>query len=83
MKHGPLALVDSTVPIILIIMRDGVYSKCMNALQQVVAREGRPILFCEKGDEETMKFSQKAKGDEETMKAIEIPRTVDVLQVKS
>ena len=74
LKHGPLALVDSTVPIILIIMRDGVYNKCMNALQQVVAREGRPILFCEKGDEETMKFSEKA---------IEIPRTVDVLQVKS
>merc|ERR1711881_767117 len=74
LKHGPLALVDSTVPIILIIMRDGVYSKCMNALQQVVTRDGRPILFCEKGDEETMKsmkFSQKA---------IEIPRTVDVLQ---
>lgn len=35
LKHGPLALVDSTVPIILILMRDGVYTKCMNALQQV------------------------------------------------
>jgi glucosamine--fructose-6-phosphate aminotransferase (isomerizing) len=71
LKHGPLALVDSTVPIILILMRDGVYQKCMNALQQVTAREGRPIIICEKGDEETMKWSEKT---------IEVPRTVDVLQ---
>lgn len=71
LKHGPLALVDSTVPIILILMRDGVYQKCMNALQQVVAREGRPIIICEKNDEETMKWSEKT---------IEVPRTVDVLQ---
>ena len=35
LKHGPLALVDSTVPIIMIVMRDHVFSKCMNALQQV------------------------------------------------
>merc|ERR1711899_229347 len=71
LKHGPLALVDSTVPIILIMMRDGVYNKCMNALQQVTAREGRPILICEKGDDETMKWSEHS---------IEIPKTVDVLQ---
>lgn len=35
LKHGPLALVDSTVPIIMCIMRDHVFTKCMNALQQV------------------------------------------------
>ena len=50
LKHGPLALVDKTVPIIMIIMRDNVHNKCMNALQQVTAREGRPIIVCEKGD---------------------------------
>ena len=71
LKHGPLALVDSTVPIILILMRDGVYNKCMNALQQVTAREGRPILICESGDSETMKWSEQT---------IEVPKTVDVLQ---
>lgn len=71
LKHGPLALVDSTVPIILILMRDGVYNKCMNALQQVTAREGRPILICEKDDLETMKWSEQT---------IEVPKTVDVLQ---
>lgn len=35
LKHGPLALIDATMPIVMILMRDPVYVKCMNALQQV------------------------------------------------
>ena len=55
LKHGPLALVDSEVPIMMVITRDNVFTKCMNALQQVTARDGRPILICEEGDTETSK----------------------------
>merc|ERR1711936_17072 len=73
LKHGPLALVDETVPIIMIIMRDNVHSKCMNALQQVTARKGRPIIMCEKGDTETQKLASEDR-------FIEIPKTVDSLQ---
>lgn len=71
LKHGPLALVDKLMPVIMIVTRDPVYSKCMNALQQVTAREGRPILVCETGDDETKNFSDRS---------IEIPHTVDCLQ---
>jgi glucosamine--fructose-6-phosphate aminotransferase (isomerizing) len=39
LKHGPLALVDKQMPVIMIIMRDHTYVKCQNALQQVVARQ--------------------------------------------
>lgn len=35
LKHGPLALVDKAMPVIMVITRDPVYPKCMNALQQV------------------------------------------------
>ena len=35
LKHGPLALVDPHMAMIMVITRDPVYSKCMNALQQV------------------------------------------------
>jgi glucosamine--fructose-6-phosphate aminotransferase (isomerizing) len=73
LKHGPLALVDSTVPIILILMRDGVYNKCMNAVQQVTARDGRPIIICENGDTETMSWAKDGH-------YIEVPKTVDALQ---
>jgi glucosamine--fructose-6-phosphate aminotransferase (isomerizing) len=71
LKHGPLALVDEHLPIIMIVVRDPVYTKCINALQQVTAREGSPILICQKGDEETKRFSKES---------LEIPSTVDCLQ---
>jgi len=70
LKHGPLALVDKGMPIIMICTRDGVFTKCMNALQQVTAREGRPILICNKGDMEPQKFASKV---------FEVPKTVDCL----
>lgn len=41
LKHGPLALVDKEMPVIMIIMRDACYNKCQNALQQVTARSVR------------------------------------------
>lgn len=71
LKHGPLALVDQAMPVIMVIARDPVYPKCMNAMQQVTAREGRPIVICEQGDKETQELA---------FKSIEVPHTVDCLQ---
>ncbi|XP_043526905.1 glutamine--fructose-6-phosphate aminotransferase [isomerizing] 2-like isoform X6 [Frieseomelitta varia] len=71
LKHGPLALVDDSMPVIMIVMRDPVYVKCMNALQQVTARDGKPIVICEEGDEETKMFADRV---------LEVPKTVDCLQ---
>uniref|UniRef100_A0A8C8M6L6 glutamine--fructose-6-phosphate transaminase (isomerizing) n=1 Tax=Oncorhynchus tshawytscha TaxID=74940 RepID=A0A8C8M6L6_ONCTS len=71
LKHGPLALVDKLMPVIMIIMRDHTYTKCQNALQQVVARSGRPIVICDKDDYETAKSSSRT---------IKVPHCVDCLQ---
>uniref|UniRef100_A0A8C8HLJ5 glutamine--fructose-6-phosphate transaminase (isomerizing) n=1 Tax=Oncorhynchus tshawytscha TaxID=74940 RepID=A0A8C8HLJ5_ONCTS len=71
LKHGPLALVDKLMPVIMIIMRDHTYTKCQNALQQVVARAGRPIVICDKDDYETAKSSSRT---------IKVPHCVDCLQ---
>jgi len=71
LKHGPLALIDDQMPVMMVVMRDGVYTKCMNALQQVTARDGRPIIICEEGDTETIAMATKA---------LQVPRTVDCLQ---
>ncbi|XP_077325596.1 glutamine--fructose-6-phosphate aminotransferase [isomerizing] 1-like [Lithobates pipiens] len=71
LKHGPLALVDKLMPVIMIIMRDNAYTKCQNALQQVVTRKGRPVVICDKEDLETIN----------TIKpTIKVPHTVDCLQ---
>ncbi|KAG1949258.1 glutamine--fructose-6-phosphate aminotransferase [isomerizing] 1 [Pimephales promelas] len=71
LKHGPLALVDKLMPVIMIIMRDHTYNKCQNALQQVVARQGRPIVICDKEDNETINNSSRT---------IKVPHCLDCLQ---
>ncbi|KAL4949715.1 hypothetical protein BDW69DRAFT_197855 [Aspergillus filifer] len=71
LKHGVLALVDENLPIIMILTRDGLFTKSLNAYQQVIARSGRPIVICNKDDPE---FSSA-----QTEK-IEVPKTVDCLQ---
>ncbi|XP_067673543.1 glutamine--fructose-6-phosphate aminotransferase [isomerizing] 2-like isoform X5 [Haliotis asinina] len=71
LKHGPLALVDRAMPVIMVVTRDKVFSKCMNALQQVKARHGRPILICNRTDMETQKHAYKF---------LDVPHNVDCLQ---
>ncbi|EEA20819.1 glutamine--fructose-6-phosphate transaminase (isomerizing) [Talaromyces marneffei ATCC 18224] len=71
LKHGVLALVDENLPIIMILTRDNIFAKSLNAYQQVIARGGRPIVICNENDEE-FPTSQTEK--------IEIPKTVDCLQ---
>lgn len=71
LKHGPLALIDTQMPVIMLIMRDACYVKCQNALQQVTARSGRPIIICCEDDTEMTKNAYQT---------IELPHTVDCLQ---
>ncbi|XDV48458.1 hypothetical protein PO909_017865, partial [Leuciscus waleckii] len=63
--------VDKLMPVIMIIMRDHTYNKCQNALQQVVARQGRPIVICDKEDYETINNSSRT---------IKVPHCLDCLQ---
>lgn len=71
LKHGPLALIDQAMPVIMVVTRDSVYPKCMNALQQVLARGSSPIIIAEENDTETEKYSKRT---------LQIPHTVDCLQ---
>lgn len=71
LKHGVLALVDEHLPIVMILTRDDVFAKSLNAYQQVITRKGRPIIICNENDPEFP--------TDKTFK-IEVPRTVDVLQ---
>ena len=52
LKHGPLALIDEDIPIIMVIIKDIVYDKCIIALQQVKARNGKPVIICNDNDNE-------------------------------
>ncbi|XP_065907584.1 glutamine--fructose-6-phosphate aminotransferase [isomerizing] 2-like isoform X2 [Dysidea avara] len=71
LKHGPLAMIDTEMPVIMIIMKDNTYTKCINALQQVSARAGRPIIIC---NEDDTTIEKKA------FHCLKIPKVADCLQ---
>ncbi|KAI9028083.1 glutamine:fructose-6-phosphate amidotransferase [Phycomyces nitens] len=70
LKHGPLALVDENMPVILIMTKDSLYPKVQSALQQVTARKGQPIIICNTGDANLIN----------DYKTIQVPLAVDCLQ---
>ncbi|MGE3248077.1 MAG: glutamine--fructose-6-phosphate transaminase (isomerizing), partial [Beijerinckiaceae bacterium] len=48
LKHGPIALIDETMPVIVIAPFDAVYEKTVSNMQEVAARGGRIILIGDK-----------------------------------
>jgi glucosamine--fructose-6-phosphate aminotransferase (isomerizing) len=48
LKHGPIALVDETVPVIVVAPRDALFDKTASNLQEVVARGGKVILLSDR-----------------------------------
>ncbi|KAI8804712.1 hypothetical protein BJ742DRAFT_760190 [Cladochytrium replicatum] len=71
LKHGCLALIDKSMPVILIMNQDRHYKDVENAFKQVTARGGRPIVICDENDESSL-F--------DGLTTIPVPQTVDVLQ---
>ncbi len=52
MKHGPIALIDADLPIVVIVPRDPWYDKMFNQIEQAKARGGRVIAVATEGDEQ-------------------------------
>ncbi|GHP05413.1 glutamine--fructose-6-phosphate aminotransferase [Pycnococcus provasolii] len=75
MKHGPLALIDSNLPVIVVCTKtDAVYPKMVSVIEQLRARQARLIVLCTEDDEELI--SQKDK----FASLIIVPSSVDILQ---
>ena len=51
MKHGPIALLDETMPVVAIALQDSVYEKMLSQIEQVKARNGLVIAVANHGDE--------------------------------
>jgi len=58
MKHGPIALIDETMPVIVLAPRDGSYDRMMSNLEEVRARDGQVFSFGHEGDAELAAKSQ-------------------------
>ena len=52
MKHGPIALIDENMPVVVIANRGFLYDKVISNLEQVRSREGTVIAIATEGDEE-------------------------------
>ena len=71
MKHGPIALIDEEMPVVVIATQNVLYDKLMSNIQEIKARKGRVIAIVTEGD-----TSVKALADE----YIELPRTLECLE---
>lgn len=71
MKHGPIALIDSDMPVIVIATRNAMYEKVLSNIQEIKARKGKVIALVSKGDETISKIADEV---------IELPDTEECLE---
>jgi glutamine---fructose-6-phosphate transaminase (isomerizing) len=52
MKHGPIALIDENLPIVIVSPRDHTYKKTCSNIEEVITRRGKALLFTDDPDHE-------------------------------
>jgi glucosamine--fructose-6-phosphate aminotransferase (isomerizing) len=57
MKHGPIALIDTEMPVVFIATKNSSYEKVISNIQEVKARKGQVIAIVTKGDTEVSKMA--------------------------
>ncbi len=70
MKHGPIALIDDKMPVIVIAPKQGHYDKVVSNIQEIKSRSGKIIAVVTKGDTQVKELADHV---------IEIPETSDAL----
>jgi glucosamine--fructose-6-phosphate aminotransferase (isomerizing) len=51
MKHGPIALIDENMPVVVVVPKDAIYEKVVSNIQEVKARKGRIIAVANEDDD--------------------------------
>ena len=72
MKHGPIALVDDKVPVIIISPKDFLFEKNISNMQEIMARGGDVILLTDKNGEELI--------DDNSIKKLVLPSINEFVQ---
>lgn len=57
MKHGPIALVDETLPVVFVATRDAYHEKVVSNMQEIKARKGKVVSVITTGDEHSRDLS--------------------------
>ncbi len=70
MKHGPIALIDEEMPVVIIATHNALYEKILSNVQEIKARKGRVIAIVSEGDTAISDIADTV---------IEIPETIECL----
>ncbi len=71
MKHGPIALIDSDMPVVVVATRTALYEKVLSNIQEIRARKGRVIALVTKGDDTIARIADEV---------IELPDVMESLE---
>ena len=71
MKHGPIALIDTEMPVVVVATKNAMYEKIISNIQEIKARKGKVIALVSEGDTEIMSLADDC---------IEIPKIIECLE---
>ena len=71
MKHGPIALIDEEMPVVVVATKNALYEKLMSNIQEIKARKGRVIAIVSKDDDKVRELADEY---------IELPKTLECLE---
>ena len=71
MKHGPIALIDSDMPVVVIATHNAMYEKVLSNIQEIKARQGRVIALVSKGDDTISRIADEV---------VELPDVLECLE---
>ena len=71
MKHGPIALIDSDMPVVVIAPHDEMYQKVLSNIQEIKARKGKVIALVSKGDATISKIADEVIENPQTLECLE------------
>ncbi len=70
MKHGPIALIDERMPVVVIALQDSVHDKVLSNIQEIKARKGVVIAVATEGDDKIHEYVDHV---------ISVPKTIEPL----
>jgi len=70
MKHGPIALIDADMPVVVVATKNTIYEKVVSNIQEVKARNGRVVAIVTQGDKTVSEMADEV---------IEVPPTLECL----
>lgn len=83
MKHGPIALIDENMPVVVVATKDDTYEKIISNIQEIKARKGSVIAIVTEGDELIRKMADHVLEVPETLPAFSAALAVIPLQLFS